>query len=45
MSGVDVARQEVAVTLRGRRVPVATLRDEDLIVATAEWPAGEGGGA
>ena len=45
VSGVDVARQEVAVTLRGRRVPVATLRDEDLIVATAEWPAGEGGGA
>jgi phosphopantetheinyl transferase len=43
--GVDVASQEIAVTVRGRRLRVATRRDEDLIVAVAEWPAGEGGAA
>ena len=43
--GIDVARQEIAVMVRARRLRVATRRDEDLIVATAEWPGGEGGAA
>ena len=42
---IDAAAGAVDVTVRGRSVRVATRRDEDLIVATAEWPSGEGGAA
>jgi phosphopantetheinyl transferase len=45
VDAIDVAAEAVEVTVRGRTVRVATRRDDDLIVATAEWPSGEGGAA
>ena len=45
IAAIDPDGGMIAVTVRARRIEVVTRRDEDVIVATAQWPAGEGGAA